>query len=62
MNKNIRPQNTNNMETKRYSLPQNVKDSFYAIHHIQRSIKENEINEENKKTPASRRISDAPSV
>lgn len=34
-------QSYNNMETKRYAAPQNLKDSFYAIHHIQKSIKEN---------------------
>jgi hypothetical protein len=40
---NIRPLvMDNNNSTKRYSIPQNYKDSFYAIHHIQRSIKENE--------------------
>lgn len=38
-NQNIRTYN--NMETKRYAAPQNLKDSFYAIHHIQKSIKEN---------------------
>ncbi|CAO3611064.1 unnamed protein product [Mucor hiemalis] len=32
---------TYNMETKRYAAPQNLKDSFYAIHHIQKTIKEN---------------------
>lgn len=53
---NIRPIAIDPNGTKRYSIPQNYKDSFYAIHHIQRSNESTSPSAENAEPTKSKKL------
>lgn len=54
---NIRPIAMDPHGTKRYSIPQNYKDNFYAIHHIQRNIESNSPSPENTEPAKPKKVS-----